>query len=186
MAPEIFYTFLLAMTPLGELRVAIPVGVAVYKLSDFWVYVVSVAGNLVPVILILLFLGLVSKWFSERIIFCHNFFQNLFEKTHLKHTAKVEKYGFWALAIFTAIPLPITGGWTAALIAFLFDMPFKKALGAISLGVAVAGIIVLCATKAGILITQFYGIQALVGVLLTIAVFYLMFKIIKSKKRVIF
>jgi len=176
------YTFLLAMTPLGELRVAIPVGVVVYKLPDFWVYAVSVAGNLVPAVLLLLFLGPVSKWFSERINFCHNFFQNLFEKTRQKHTAKIEKYGFWALIIFTAIPLPITGGWTAALIAFLFDVPFKKALGAISLGVAIAGIIVLLATKAGIVIQQFYGTQILIGALLTIALFYLMFKIIKRKQ----
>jgi len=176
------YTFLLAMTPIGELRLAIPVGLAVYNLNELWVYFVSVAGNLVPVVLLLLFLGPVSKWFSDRVNFCHNFFQNIFEKTRQKHTAKIEKYGFWALAFFTAIPLPITGGWTASLVAFLFDIPFKKALGAISLGVAVAGLIVLLVVKTGVAIQQFYGAQVLVGILLTIALFLIMFKIIKSKK----
>ncbi len=177
---DIFYTFLMAMIPIGELRLAIPVGIVVYGLNEFLVYFVSVVGNIVPVVFLLLFLGPVSKWLSEKSSLCRRFFSWIFGKTRAKHSEKIKKYGFWALALFTAIPLPITGGWTASLVAFLFDVPFKKALGAISLGVAIAGIIVLLMVKAGIAIQQFYGMQVLIGILLIVALFFVMFKIIKK------
>jgi len=178
---ELLYTFLLAMTPLGELRLAIPVGLAAYNLDEFLVYVVSVLGNLVPIVFILLLLGPISKWLSEKSNFCKRALLWIFERTRQKHAERIKKYGFWALAIFTAIPLPVTGGWTASLIAFLFDIPFKKALGAISLGVAAAGIIVLYVTKAGIIIEKFYGAQVLIGIIIIIAFFALLLKIKKSE-----
>jgi len=179
---EILSTFLLAMTPIGELRLAIPVGLVVYKINDFLVYFISVIGNFFPVVFLLLFLGPISKWLSGKNDICRRFFSWIFEKTRKKHSGKIKKYGFWALAIFTAIPLPITGGWTASLVAFLFDIPFKKALGAISLGVAVAGVIVLLVVKAGAAIQEFYGIQVLIGILLTFAFFSIMYKMIITKR----
>ena len=45
-------TFLLAMTPIGELRAAIPVALAVYKLSPWPVLFVAIAGNIIPVFFI--------------------------------------------------------------------------------------------------------------------------------------
>ena len=43
-------------------------------------------------------------------------------------------------------PLPGTGAWTGALVASLLDMRLKRALPAIGMGVAVAGLIVLVLT----------------------------------------
>ena len=54
----------------------------------------------------------------------------------------VEKYKFWGLFIFVAIPLPGTGAWTGALIAGLMDMRLKRALPSITLGVVTAGLVV--------------------------------------------
>ena len=59
---------------------------------------------------------------------------------------KVQKYSFWGLFILVAIPLPGTGAWTGALVASLLDMRLKRALPAIAMGVAVAGLIVLLVT----------------------------------------
>ena len=48
--------------------------------------------------------------------------------------------------IFVAIPLPFTGAWTGALCAFVFGIPFRKALIAIAGGVIIAGLIVTLTT----------------------------------------
>ena len=45
-----------------------------------------------------------------------------------------------------AIPLPGTGAWTGALAAAFLDMPLRKALPSIFLGVATAGLIMTFAT----------------------------------------
>jgi uncharacterized membrane protein len=61
----------------------------------------------------------------------------------------VEKYGPVGLALFVAIPLPITGAWTGSIVAFLLGMSFKRAFPAIVVGVFIAGVIV---TSAAVLL----------------------------------
>ena len=60
-----------------------------------------------------------------------------------KKKGQIEKYGYWGLFLFVAIPLPGTGAWTGALIAAMLDMDKKKSFLAIALGVAGAGIIMM-------------------------------------------
>ena len=67
--------------------------------------------------------------------------ESLEEKTMAK-SDKIQKYGYWGLYIFVAIPLPGTGGWTGALAAALLHMDIKKAFLTIAAGVFTAGIIV--------------------------------------------
>ena len=179
---EEFQIFLLAMTPIGELRLAIPVGLGVYNLNHGLVYFISVIGNLIPVIFILLFLAPVSNLLSKKSKIFHKFFSWLFKRTEKKYNSKMERYGLPALAAFIAIPLPITGGWTGALIAFLFKVPFKKAFPIITLGVMTAGIIVLLLTQGGIAVEKHFGIQVLIGVILTVGLGWLMFKKLRGKK----
>jgi len=147
---EVIKTFLLSMAPVGELRFALPVAIGVYKLHWVLAYIITVAGNMVPVFLILVFLGSTSKWLSENSAFFRKFFDRFFERTKKKTEKQVNKYGCLALAIFVAAPLPLTGAWTGAVAAFLFGIPFKKAFPSIFYGVAVAGLIVLILTKTGI------------------------------------
>ncbi len=66
-------------------------------------------------------------------------------KAHLKGR-KVSKYKYLGLYIFVAIPLPGTGAWTGALAAAFLDMPLRKALPSIILGVLTAGLIMTFAT----------------------------------------
>ena len=180
---EVVITFLLAMTPLGELRLAIPVGIGVYGLGEVLVYFIAVVGNLVPVVFLLLFLEPVSKWLSNKSSIFKRFFSWLFERTRKKYNSNIKKFGYGALAFFVAIPLPITGAWTGSLIAFLFGIPFKKAFLSITSGVMTAGIIVLFLTKAGIAVEKYYGPQVLTGLLITIAFCWLMFKIFSGKNK---
>lgn len=176
----ILETFFLAMTPLGELRAAIPVALAVYKMPLATAYLVSVIGNLVPVVLLLLFLEPVSVFLRKKSRFFESFFSWLFERTRKKGESQVKKYGYPALALFVAVPLPMTGGWTGCAIAFLFKMPFTKALAAIGGGVALAGAIVAIATKTGIAINKYLGWQTLFVLILLITVGWLIYHKFKS------
>ena len=168
--------FLLAMTPIGELRIAIPIGLTAAKLSMLEVYFFAVLGNIFAVFLILIFLGAFSRWTSKNIYFFNRFFNWLFSRTRKNHYDKVSRYGLYFLPIFVAIPLPVTGGWTACLIAFVFGMPFKKAFPLICLGVLGAGVIVLFFTRAGITIGENIGGQFLLGILFISVFIYWLYK----------
>lgn len=54
----------------------------------------------------------------------------------------VERYGFWGLAVFVAIPLPGTGAYSGSAAAWLLDMGWKRAFAAVAVGVAGAFTIV--------------------------------------------
>jgi len=64
------------------------------------------------------------------------------ERARKKVHAKVEKYGYWGLLLFVAVPLPVTGAWTGTLGAWVLGLSYKKAFFAIAGGVVLAGIIV--------------------------------------------
>ena len=173
---ETLKIFLWAMTPIGELRAAIPIGLSIYKINPATVYCFSVLGNIFAVFLILVFLGAFSRWSSQKFKVFNRFFTWLFSRTMENHSGKVDKYGLWLLPLFVAIPLPVTGGWTGSLIAFVFNIPFKKAFPLISLGVIIAGLIVLFLTQAGIVIERNFGWQVLIGILFVISLSYWLYK----------
>jgi uncharacterized membrane protein len=173
-------TFLWAMTPIGELRASIPIALTAYELSPDKAYIISVLGNIFAAFLILMLLGIVSRWLSKNFYFFNRFFAWLFSKTRKNHSGKVEKYGCYVLPLFVAIPLPVTGAWTASLVAFVFDIPFKKAFPLIVLGVLIAGGIVLAVANTGIAIQQYFGWQALLGAMVAGAFVYLAYKKIKN------
>jgi len=119
--------FLLSMTPFGELRASVPIGLVVYGMNPVSVFFISVLGNIVAVLLILIFLGFISSYLARKSYLFNRFFAWLFTRTRDKHYDIIERYGIYALAVFVAIPLPLTGGWTGALIAFVFGIPFWQA-----------------------------------------------------------
>jgi len=59
----------------------------------------------------------------------------------------IERYGPWGLALFVAVPLPVTGAWTGAAAAYVFGIPFRRSLPAIVAGVLLAGIVVTLAVR---------------------------------------
>lgn len=140
---------LIAMLPVAELRLSIPIAIYAFNLDPFSAFYLSVIGNMIPVIPLLLFLEPVSN-FLRRWKICDIFFTWLFERTHRKHSANFEKYGSIGLAIFVGIPLPATGAWTGCAAAFIFGFKFKNAFLAILAGVIIAGTIMTILTVMGI------------------------------------
>ncbi len=133
-------TFLVAMVPVLELRGAIPFGVA--RGLGIWQAIgISVAGNLLPVPFIILFIRQVFAWLRRRSARLDALVNRLEKRAESKR-ATVERYAFWGLVILVAVPLPGTGAWTGALVAAMMDMRLKRAFPAIALGVAIAAVIV--------------------------------------------
>lgn len=131
--------FMCAMIPVIELRGAIPIGVAL-DLHPLTNYILSIAGNLLPVPFILLFV----KKLLDRME-CVRCFERLVGWLRIKAETgrgKVEKYAVIGLTIFVAIPFPGTGAWTGALVAALMSMRFSKAIVYITCGVMISGSII--------------------------------------------
>ncbi len=134
--------FFTAMTPIGEIRAAIPLGLGFYKLNLYSVFIIAVIGNLIPAVIIIYILEPLSKFLMRKFRPANRFFNWLFNRTRRKYSKKFEKYSGFALTVFVGIPLPVTGAWTGALIAFVFGIPPKRAILDIFLGIIMAGIIV--------------------------------------------
>ena len=133
-------TFLYAMTPIGELRVAIPYAIFAAKLPWLEAAPIAIVGNFVPVIPFLLFL----EYFSHRLMrypFWNRLFTWAFERTR-KRSAVIERFEAIGLAVFVGIPLPLTGAWSGCVAAFLFRIPLRLAIPSIALGILMAACIV--------------------------------------------
>ena len=129
-----------SMLPIIELRGAIPMGAA-FGLPWWQSYLIAVIGNMLPVPIILLFVKSVLTWMTGcKVKFFNKIANKMFEKAE-KNREKIEKYAFWGLALFVAIPLPATGAWTGTLVAALFDMKFWKSLLSALIGVMIAGVV---------------------------------------------
>jgi len=146
--PDWLITLVAAALPVSEVRGAIPLAIGVYGYAPWQAYLLSVFGNLLPIIPLLLFLGPVSDYL-RRFSLGDRFFSWLFARTRRKYIQEHENFGLTALAIFVAIPLPMTGAWTGCAVAFLLGFRFWPAFAAISAGVLLAGVIV-TATVVGV------------------------------------
>jgi uncharacterized membrane protein len=146
--PAELITIFVAASPISELRGAIPLAIGVYGFGIIKTFLLAVLGNLIPAVVLLWLLGPVSGFLVRTIPITEKFFDWLFARTRHKFTGQYEKWGELALILFVAIPLPMTGVWTASVASFLFGFPKKKSLALISLGVIIAGVIVATMTLA--------------------------------------
>jgi len=143
-------TFMIAMIPIAELRVALPVAILVYKMSFWPALFWSVLGNMLPIFFIVYLLRPGADFLIKHWRLAKRFFDWWFGRVRRKFEGGVLKYGInLALVIFVAIPLPLTGAWSGAVASFLFGIPPRRALILIAFGVIIAGIIVAALTAGG-------------------------------------
>lgn len=176
------------MAPIGEIRLAIPIGIAVYHLNTASVFLVSVIGNTAPALLVLFLLKKFSPYFSENLPKKYPALSNLFTwwkaGTLKRHSAKIQKYGFVGLTLLVGIPLPFTGAYTGALLAVLMELPFKKSVPAIFTGVVISGVIVTLLVIFGVNVQDRLELQILLGAVLIFGLLYWYFKARKKRKNV--
>lgn len=135
-------TMMAAALPIVELRGAIPMGMGVFGFSAPKAYMLSVVGNILPVLPLLWGLERFSGFLMQKNQLAGQFFNWLFIRTRRKFGSSFAVWGPLALATFVAVPLPMTGAWTGTVAAFLFGIPRWRAFSMISLGVITAGLIV--------------------------------------------
>jgi uncharacterized membrane protein len=138
--PPALATFVMAMLPIVE-RFALPVAIAGYHLPVWESLILVIIGNMVPIVVILLFAGKFHDWISNN---SSIFFGKAWVKA-LDHAqkkfARYEKYGLIGLMIFMSVPLPINGGFTGALIAFILGLRLRKAWPYLFGGVVISAFI---------------------------------------------
>jgi uncharacterized membrane protein len=138
--PKEWVVMIVGALPISELRGALslalyygmPLGKA------FWL---SVLGNISFVVPALFLFEPISRRLRKFRIWA-GFFDWLFERTK-KNSDTIQKYEALGLAIFVAIPMPMTGAWSGVVAASLFKIRFRYAFMAIVAGVIGAGLIVL-------------------------------------------
>lgn len=142
--PKEYVVMLVGALPISELRGAIPLALY-YGMSLSKAFWLSVLGNIIFVAPALFLFEPVSNRL-RRFKLWSRFFDWVFARTR-RNADTIQKYEALGLAIFVAVPLPMTGAWSGVIAASLFKIRFRYAFIAILAGVICAGLIVstLCA-----------------------------------------
>ncbi|HYE08971.1 MAG TPA: small multi-drug export protein, partial [Patescibacteria group bacterium] len=122
---------LTAALPIIELRGAIPVGISL-GMSPTHATIIGFIGSMIPVPILLFSIRPIFNYLKKTRLFI-GMVDNL-TKRSLDKSGNIQKYGFWGLLIFVAIPIPGTGVWSGTLAAALLNMRFKLAFPAILIG----------------------------------------------------
>ena len=135
----IVIVIIISLMPILELRGGL-IAATLLKVPFLTALPVCIIANFLPIPFILLIIKAIFKWMRrfEKI----GRIADKLEKKALSKKDQIEKYEFWGLVLFVGIPLPGTGAWTGSLIAALLDVDFKKAVGAVILGILLAAVIV--------------------------------------------
>ena len=142
--PPQIATIIIAMLPVAENRVSVPMALGVYNLPVWQAILFSVFGSILAAVIVIYSLDLVYRRLQGKLGFVDNIMQRIFDRTERKFMKKYNKWGELALLLFVAVPLPVTGVWTGSIAAFLFGIKPHRALLFISLGVILSvGIVTL-------------------------------------------
>jgi len=135
------YIALASMSPILELRGAIPLGLGL-RLDLYWMMFIAIAANMltIPVMFILL---KVSRFrvFVLRIVG---------ERTASKiaqHGRRLEFWGELALIPLVAIPVPLSGAYTGVFVAETLGLNRFRSGLTIAIGVCIAAAVVLVVSK---------------------------------------
>lgn len=146
--PKFLYALILSLLPISELRGGIPY--ALLNGYPVWAaYSGCVLANFLVGPIVLIFLNTLHNLLHRVRLYARIF--DWFESSVRRRTRHlIERYGFWGVTIFVAIPLPVTGAYTGSLAAWLFDLDWKRSIPAVLVGVMIAGIIVTLVMVLGI------------------------------------
>ena len=147
-------TAFLSFLPISELRGAIPFAIA-NNVPWYIVFPFAVIINAMIAPACWIFLATVHKLLygtkpEKGWSFYKNFFDRFVERVRQRLSAGVEKWGWLGIALFVAIPLPITGAWTGTLGAWILGVSKKRTMLAVIIGVFTAGVIVTTVVVLGI------------------------------------
>ncbi|MBS3084777.1 small multi-drug export protein [Candidatus Pacearchaeota archaeon] len=156
---QIILAIILTLLPIVELRGGLPVALlsaSKENISPILVFAVIVLFNILLIFAIFFFLDYFHKIFLK-----FEFYKKFYSFYLTKMQKKIDKFekahnsmGIFALFLFVAIPLPLTGAYSGVFLSWIMGLKRKKSILAISLGVLTSGIIIYIGTMG---ITSFLG-----------------------------
>lgn len=126
---ELFVALLLSLVPSFEARYAIPAALALTNLSPVLLFTMCVLLNLAVIPIVFIGLDWLAPPMRKRYGWIDSIFRWFWRRGHGK------KWGVPVLIPFVATPIPGTGAYTGALMAYLFGLDRKPAALAIVVGV---------------------------------------------------
>lgn len=142
MIEKLARVLLATVLPISELRGGIPLGILRYELDPLFIFCVAVIAN--TLIFFPVFFAL--RLLYDKLLYRIPLFDKYLDSLRKRGRPKVEKYGFWGLCLFVAVPLPLTGAYTGTILAWLLGMDWRKAFLTVAVGVLIAGVVVLLIT----------------------------------------
>jgi uncharacterized membrane protein len=142
MTEKIAQVLLATVLPISELRGGMWLGIVTFGLDPLLTFSIAVITN----ILIFFPIFFALRLFYDKVLYRIPLFDKYLDNLRKRGKPKVDKYGFWGLFMFVAIPLPLTGVYTGTILAWLLGMDWKKAFPAVAFGVLIAGGVVLLIT----------------------------------------
>ena len=138
---DMVIAFLVSASPL-EMKAGIPLAILQMDMNPVVAYIVCCAANMLAFP--------ISYWFFTKVhvgLFqskskYRRFTVKISRKAKNNTEELVQKYGFWGLLIFVAIPLPMTGAYMGTLAAWVLNIDRKKAYQSVALGTLFAAVIV--------------------------------------------
>jgi len=132
--------FIVSALPIFEIRGGAVVGIAVYNLPVERVLLFGFLGNIASVTPMLLFLEPLTKFLHGNRL-ADRLFHWLFARVRRK-ADQINRWGPLGLMLFTAIPLPVSGAWTATIASIVLGVHRWRAIASIYAGIIIAGIAV--------------------------------------------
>ena len=114
--PKELIVVMMGILPISELRGAIPLALS-FGMSISKAFWLSILGNVIFIAPALFLFEPISRSLRKFKIWSH-FFDWVFERTK-KNSDVIQRYEALGLAIFVAVPLPMTGAWSGVIAASL-------------------------------------------------------------------
>lgn len=140
MIQDIIIAMLWSISPFGEAKVGIPVGL-VSGLNIYLVFVVCFFANVLVFPIMLLFLDYINKYLLR-----WNFYKkaaiNIARRAKIGSGNVIQKYGFFGLIFFVMLPIPGTGVYAGTIATYMFKIERGKAFLANTIGIFLSSVIV--------------------------------------------
>ncbi|AXG71387.1 putative small multi-drug export protein [Kordia sp. SMS9] len=140
MIEDILITMLWSISPLGEAKVGIPIGLQ-SEANPYVIFVAAFVANVLVFPVMIFFLNHVNRYFLRFRSYKKG---ALWVARRAKKGAKdkIQKYGFWGLMFFVMIPLPGTGVYAGTIATYLFNIERKQAFAANTIGIFFSSVFV--------------------------------------------
>ncbi|UZD22794.1 small multi-drug export protein [Algoriphagus halophytocola] len=143
---DLFTAMLWSLSPFGEAKVGIPYAL-LHGVDIYLVLLGCFLANVLVFPIMNFFFDVVNRYFLKWYYYKK---AAIYVGRRAKAGAgkNVQKYGFWGLMIFVAMPIPGTGVYAGSIAGYLFGVERKKAFLANSIGILISCLIVWGSTLA--------------------------------------